>query len=286
MKTSQLLLTVLIAAVVAIGAQKLLPQSAATTTTETAFERVKRTGTLRCGWGIWPGLSEKDPNTGQLSGTAHDYVEAMAEKLQLKVEWSEEIGWGDIVSSLQSGRIDAYCSGLWTNAARAREMEFVTPVYYNTIYAYVRADDTRFDADVMKANDAAYTIATIDGSSVGLVRQHDFPNAKVLSFSELNSTAETLEAVASGKADMAFGDPAAISRYIENNPGKVKQVPGMKPLRTFPLGIGVPADTRLKRMFDMVTEELINTGVIEKILQKYESQPGSYLRIAPGYVLQ
>ena len=35
---------------------------------ETAYERVTRTGVLRCGYATWPPNVMKDPNTGKVSG--------------------------------------------------------------------------------------------------------------------------------------------------------------------------------------------------------------------------
>jgi hypothetical protein len=36
-------------------------------------------------------------------------------------------------------------------------------------------------------------------------------------------------------------------------------------------------------MLDTATEELISSGKMEKIIQKYELYPNTFLRVEPGY---
>ena len=129
---------------------------------ETAFDRVVRTNVLRCGYGIWkPGLS-KDPQTGKLSGIFYDYLEAIGQHTGLKIEWTEEVGWGDFPAALNSGRIDAMCFGAWPKAVSAREVLFTEPTYFLPINAYVRDGDTRFDGAIEKVNAPSIKISTMD----------------------------------------------------------------------------------------------------------------------------
>lgn len=288
MKLVNIILTIIIAACVSLGMYSLLAQPAATgPTAETAYDRIKRTGVIRCGYGLWAGLMEKDPNTGALSGPAYDYVNKLAEKLALRAEWAQEVDWPEAVPALQNGRIDVMCSGLWANSARAREIDFVQPIYYNAIYAYARADDTRFDNRVAEANRPDVRVAVIDGSTEGLIQKQDFPNTTAVFLGQYSSNAELLENVATNKADLVFMDPGSVAPYIQNNPGKIKKALSAMPLRSYPLAIAVNGEEqRLKRMFDIATEEMLNSNLIEPILQKYAKSPDSYLRVAPGYVTQ
>lgn len=43
---------------------------------ETAFERIMRTGTMRCGYVVWAPYLSVDPKTGQMGGVAYDYTMA------------------------------------------------------------------------------------------------------------------------------------------------------------------------------------------------------------------
>ena len=121
---------------------------------ETAYERVMRTGTIRCGYALWPpNILNKDPNTGKLFGALYDITEKAAANLSLKVVWAEETGWGTWPEGLNSGRFDVFCSTGWHIAATGRSVRFVpTPIFYNPVYGYARINDMRFNDDAMAAN--------------------------------------------------------------------------------------------------------------------------------------
>ena len=73
---------------------------------QTVYDRVMRTKTLRCGYHTWAPYLVKDANSGAMSGIYFDYVEKLAASLNLKVEWAEEVGYGDLITALNGGRID------------------------------------------------------------------------------------------------------------------------------------------------------------------------------------
>ena len=254
------------------------------TNKESAYDRVMRTQTIRCGYTMWPPLLIKDSNTGALSGTIHDYVEALGEALHLKVVWTEEVGWGDFPAALGAGRIDAFCAGAWPTAARARQADFVIPTTYQGMYAYTRPDDHRFDNNIGAINDPSVTIATMDGEVSALIAASDFPKAKTIQLPSLASSSDALNNVAMGKADVTLTDPITAGQYDANNPGKIRRIPTKTPLRVLGNPLVIPqGEDKLRRMLDTATEELLASGQIEKIIVKYEQYPGTLLRAAPKY---
>lgn len=261
------------------------PQSAATDATESAYDRIKRTGIIRCGYGVWEGIMSKDPTTGQLSGLSYDYAEALAKTLSLKIEWTEETGWNEAVPALLNNRIDVFCAGTWPNGARAREAEFTVPHVYNAIYGYVRLGDTRFDADRAAINSAAIKIASPDGYTAARIAETDFPAATVYSVVSNTSAAEQLETVATGKADITFVDAIPAAAYMAKNPGKIQQIAG-GPFRVSPVTFFVKGgELRLKNMLDVATTEMLNSGIIEQLIKKHEIYPNTYARVRANYHL-
>src|SRR5258708_1183452 len=97
---------------------------------ETVFERIMRTGTIRCGYILAPAWVMKDPNTGTMSGSIVDYVNALGDALKFKVVWQEEMNLGTYMQDLQNRRYDLECSGGWPNALRGKQIEYSTPIYY------------------------------------------------------------------------------------------------------------------------------------------------------------
>src|SRR3990167_8306945 len=58
------------------------------------YDRVINSGQLRCAYVTYPPACVKDPNSGKLSGVFVEAVEALGKNLGLKVQWTEEVGWG------------------------------------------------------------------------------------------------------------------------------------------------------------------------------------------------
>ncbi|MDX2028323.1 MAG: transporter substrate-binding domain-containing protein [Alphaproteobacteria bacterium] len=250
---------------------------------ENTYDRVMRTQTLRCGYAVWTPFLLKDPNTGKLSGLFYDYTQALGEILGLKIEWTEEVSWGEFPAALDAGRIDAMCGGAYPNAARARVIDFVRPILYQPIYVYARAGDTRFDHNHSIINDASITLTAVEGSMVGRVAVTDFPKAKAIMLPELTSLAETFVNVASRKADVTVSNSATAEEYMANNPGKMRRVAG-KPLHLAWNSIAIPGGQyRFRQMLDIATEELIANGQIETIIAKHEKFPDTLLRPALPY---
>lgn len=251
---------------------------------ETAFERVMRTNTIRCGYGIWaPGLV-KDPQTGQFSGIFYDYLEALGKHTGLKIEWVEEIPWADYPAALNTGRVDAICFGAWPKAMIARQNEFTESIYYLPIDAYVREGDTRFDHAQEKMNDPSVTASTMDGEISSQLAAAYFPRTKTLSIPQLSSASTLLLNVADGKADVTFTDAWTAALFMQANPGKVRLVPLDRPLRLFGHTIAVAqGENEFVNFLDTATNELIDSGELDAIIRKYENIPGVLLHLPRPY---
>lgn len=252
---------------------------------ESAFERVLRTGVLRCSYIVYPPETIKDPTTGELSGVVVDVTEEAAKRLGLKVEWVEEVNFSNMFEGLRAGSHDAVCAGIWENPRRARVALFTTPIDYGLTYAFVRGGDTRFDKDVMRINDPNVTIAVLDGEFGEYLARERFPKAKLYHLPSTSDVAQVPETVASGKADVAFAQKGPMKLYMQHNPGKLK-VAGSganpEPISAMP---GNPIavryeDWKLKLMLDAALNNLINNGFVEEVIRKYDPDLDSYALVA------
>lgn len=245
---------------------------------ETAFERVVRTNTLRCGYGIWkPGLF-KDPQTGKLSGIFYDYLEAIGAHTGIKIEWTEEVGWGDFPAALNGRRIDAMCFGAWPKALIAKDVLFTEPTYYLPINAYVRGGDTRFDGAINKANAPDIRISAMDSELSSQLASGRFPKAQVVSIPQLSDASQLLLNVSTGKADITFTDAWTGAEFMAKNPGQLQVVPLATPLRLFGHTIPVAqGEHSLISLLNTATEEIITSGEFDQIMQKHTKMPGVLL---------
>ncbi|MDR3423576.1 MAG: transporter substrate-binding domain-containing protein [Alphaproteobacteria bacterium] len=145
---------------------------------ETAYDRVLQTGVLRCGYADWPPyVFTKDPTTGQVSGILADVTKAVAAKLNLKVDWAENTGWGSYIESLRSHRIDAFCSGVWRQGERGRYIGYGLPIFFSATYPYVAMNDHRFDKDLSAINHPDIRISAMDGEQSDIIAKDSFPKA-------------------------------------------------------------------------------------------------------------
>ncbi len=175
---STILIAAVVAAVVSYGVVRgAMPKtdSASTTMKETTFERIRRTGVIRCGYIVFAPYLLKDPNNGQMSGVAYEIMQAVAKELSVKIEWTEETGWGTFHEGLNGNRFDLMCVPVWETGDRTHAALLTKPVYYNAMYAFARADDNRFDQNPESVNRSDVTVAYDDNGPSQAVHDTRFP---------------------------------------------------------------------------------------------------------------
>ena len=289
MKFTQILATIVISAIVAGGVAHFSGTAQQTAAKESVYDRVMRTGTLRCAYLAYPPEIMKDPNTGKLSGYVVDITEEIGRQLNLKIDWVTELGFGfqDITEGFKLGRLDAACTGFVETAAHARAVLFSTPIDYGPEYVYVRADDTRFDQSLDGLNNPDIKIAQIDGEASQAIAKEMYPLASSFSLPEMSGLPLSMEALATGKADAIILTIAAGKDYMDHNPGKLKVLrkrpvkSWIQPTMAFPHG-----EHDLKYVVDATLRALEENGFIERTFRKYDPNLDSYLMVAKPYQVQ
>lgn len=253
---------------------------------ESVYDRVMRTGTIRCGYLAWKDFIDIDPNTGAMTGIIHDYMDALSRNLGLKLEWAAEVGRGDYVAGLDSGRFDVYCTAMAINAERARVSDFTRPILYTTFNLYVRDGDTRFDRNLAALDTPDMKFVSIEGDIFGKITRLDFPKATLAELPQLSGDTDPFLSVAQGKADVVIGNANIGARFMQQNPGKIRTVVLDKPFRYFPGSLAVKADEyRFRQMLDLATEEILFNGTMDKILDRYDPDRAFFFRTATPYAL-
>jgi len=284
-RTISIILAAIVAALVAFATTKYAISSSssgtATPAEKSTAEKVIASGIIRCGYVPYPPGLIKDPTTGQISGMFPEILEEAAKNLGLKVEWTEEVGWGTMVEGLKTNRYDMVCQPVWPLAGRAKVADFSEPIYYSAVEAYVRADDSRLDGNLAALNNSQFRIATTDGELAEVIAQKDYPNAKRVGLPQLTDFSQLLLTVIDGKADAAFMEPHFAFEFMKKNPGKLKAASPGNPVRLSPnVWMIKQEDTVFRRMIDTSLSELQNNGFVEQVLRKHEPFPGAFYRNA------
>jgi polar amino acid transport system substrate-binding protein len=244
-----------------------------TSKTESAYDRVMRTGVLHCAYGLWDPCVMRDPNTGKISGLIYDFMQEVGKATGLKVEYDLEIPWDSIGVALQSGKVDAHAAGIWATPARGRVMAFSHPLFFSPTVAFSRADDHRFDYNLERVNQPDITVALSDDDITTEIYKTEFPRAKVYQLPQLAPPEELLLAVATKKADVTFNSPPRLASFEKGYPGKVKIVPLKEPLRVYPDTIAVNmGDEKLLHVLNTAIDQLIRNGVMDKLVAKYKAK--------------
>jgi ABC-type amino acid transport substrate-binding protein len=259
------------------GSQKPAPAS------ESVYDRVIRTGVIRASYTNYAPYCLKDQNSGKLSGIFVEALEEVGRRLAVRIDWTEEVGYGTIFEGLNSGRYDIFGAGVWKNATRGKVGDFSKPLMFNVIKLWGRPDEKRF-TDLSALNAPDVRIATQDGAIEDVIAKSDYPKATRVSVPQLTPWSEVLLNITSKKADATFAEPAAVNIYLEKNPGSLRELAPTKPLRVFANCYAFKlGEEKFKSMLDAAVDEIVNDGTVDKILRKYEHVPGEFYRVAKPY---
>lgn len=251
---------------------------------QSAFERVRETRTLRCGYVIIPPEFARDANSGKFSGFSFDVAEELGRRLHWKIEWTQETNFGTMSEDLKANRFDALCFSLYRYSPIAGEFDYSVPMFYTGTNIYVRANDHRFDGRIAAINNPNVTIAAIDAEMSQFIARDDFPLAKTYSMPQNTSLSEMMLAVQSQKADVAINNASVAAPYLLANPGALRELPLKKPIRIFSHGFAVKkGETELISTINTVFEEMHNDGTMGKFIAAHEKIPGTFLRVAQPY---
>jgi len=249
-------------------------------TEATAFDRVRQTGQLRVGYLIMPPFLQKNTATGELSGVFFDVTEEMGQRLGLDVVWVEEVPLAAVATGLESNRYDLIAFPLWRSASRAKSVAFSEPLFFSTVGAYGRDDDTRFSAGLDALNAPGMVVAGMDGELAIAIAQSDYPQAKIHALPQLSDYTQLLLEVSAGKADATFFNRVQANRFMHQNPGAIKELSD-DPVRVYAESYMLPlSDWRFQSMINIAVTEMVQNGVIERALRKYGEDPGEYYRVA------
>ncbi len=249
------------------------------------FDSVKNTGKLRCAYITFYPALVKNPNTGELTGYDYDIMNAVADRLQLDVEFSLPTGWGTFTTDLEMGKADMLCTSYWINPKIAKFSIFARPHYYQPVFIVARANDTRFDQSLQAIDSPEIEIVALDGDNPVFIAQSDFPKAKIKTLSNLSDFTQVLEEVALGKADVTIVDTNTFGTYNESNPDKLKIVQINNPVRVYQTSFAFKSDEfQMRDAISLALDELILDGTINRILDKYEQYDHALYRVDIPYI--
>ena len=287
MKAGHIILVIVLALLAGYAGARLSPApqtQVAAHSDQPAFDRVMKTGTIRCGYAMWPPAAiYKDPATGELSGAFVEIMNEAASNMNLKVEWVEETGWGSFIEGLETNRFDVFCAPLWRNAERGLRVGYTVPLAYSALHFYTRADDTRFDDDLDVLNDGQYKLSVMDGEMSHIVARKFFPAAQQVSIPQMGDVSQLFLNVSTGKADGVFSETSLAKDFSDKNPGQIRQVT-KEPYNVYPDSFGVRlGEVKLQQALDSALLEILNQGEMDRIIGRFDPDRSIFMPVARPY---
>lgn len=254
--------------------------------TETAYDRVMQTKTLRCGYFIWPPHFQIDMKTGQKSGVYYDVIESLGRTLDLKIEWTQEYSFGTQIETLKSGKVDALCAdGPWTRSALPY-LDYTIPYYFVPGYLYGDKKNPKLSGirDITALNTENYTLTSIDGDGSESFTQELFPKIKRMSLPSTSDPSLMVQNILAGKADIMWNDPMTVRAFPKNQQDRLMILNGKKPIGVFPFVISVQKNQDdVLRMLNQGIDVMRDMGVLDRIMKKYDFHEGDVFLPTAAY---
>jgi tRNA-dependent cyclodipeptide synthase len=232
------------------------------------LERVNKTGILRVAFSNYPPALMYDRQYDNFSGIFYEVIINVARKNNWNIRWSEETGYGVIIDGLEKNRFDIFGSTVWPTPERKEKASFSSSLYESKVFPWIREDFKQLYSEMkdkselriaVKENDISHSIANAD-----------FKEQRLIYVPQLTDTSELLKFVAENKADVTFVEPHLASIFNQTSPIKLVSAEG-NPVRTYEnTFVFLKEDLSLKDIFDKEIENMKVSGLIEKLLKKYQ----------------
>ena len=221
----------------------------------------------------YPPIAYKDPATNQLQGFDIDLGEAIARELGVKLEW-QETAFAQMISSLQTGRVDIALAGMSDLPARREVVDFID---------YMRTGPQFFTT--MNRAGELKTMDDLCGRKVGASRSTDWP-AQMEALNKnlcvargrppmvITGTEGSVDARAqlkSGRLDAAVQGNETLPYFqkLEPNTLVLIGVPFAESLSGIPV---IKTDPKLRDAIKEALDRLQAKGIYDQILAKYGLQ--------------
>ncbi len=256
---------------------------------ETAFDRITRTGVIRCGYYVFPPMTYRDPNTGKLTGLSIDMMEEIARRASLKIEWTAEVTWANWIPELQADRFDVACTPMWPVLPMAKAVTFSKAFMYAGLSPVVRQDDARFSDQTTldRLNQPDVTVLVQEGNATDVFVRKAFPQAQFYTLPASADGSEYYQSLVAKKVDVVVTDLNGLALYEKTNGAHFRMLDTTHPvkLQSFTLA-SKRGEADLTSFLNLAIDDLYADGEMDRLLRKWEAEPGkTFLRLAPPAAL-
>ena len=237
-------------------------------------DRIKKAGKLVAATQPnYPPIAYKDPATNQLTGFDIDLGEALAKELGVKIEW-QETAFAQMISSLQTSRVDIAMAGMSDLPARREDVDFVD--YMKT--------GPQFFTTTARAGELK-TVEDLCGKKVGASRSTSWPaqmedlsktvcaskNRPPITVIGTEGSVDARTQLKSGRLDAAVQGSETLPYFQKQEPNTIVLigVPFADQLSGIPV---LKTEAQLRDAVKEALDRLQSKGIYDQLLAKYGLQ--------------
>lgn len=238
--------------------------------------KVKASGVITMGVRDSSGALSYTMGDGKYGGYHYEICQRIIANLDKAVGKKLEVKFLPVTSQnriplVQNGTVDIECGSTTNNVARQKDVAFVVTTYVEEVRIAVKANSGITSIAQLKGKNVATTTGT---TSVQLLRKHE--RATGVDFKEIfgKDHADSFLLLESGRADAFVMDGQILAGNIATakNPADFKIVGEV--LSVEPIAIMLRKDDpAFKKLADDTVKDLIRTGELAKIYDKWFIQP-------------
>ena len=221
-------------------------------------------------------FSYKDASSGKVQGYTvdvclqiHEEIKKELKRPELRVNYVLVDGKNRI-TDVKNNVVDLECGGTANTAARQKEISFSHHIFVASSTFLVRKSSGIKTLDDLQGKRIAVQTKT---TNENLLRANERTYARKFDYVPVESTLDTVNALAKGEADAAFADDAGIWIPLTRLGNSMSEYQFLdKRLSVEPYSIGLRKDDpKFKELVDRVTRRMIQSGEMAVLYKKWFS---------------
>jgi ABC-type amino acid transport substrate-binding protein len=207
--------------------------------------------------------------SGDVAGLDMELAQLMASGLGVKLK-VVVMPFPDLVDAVKSGKVDVAISNITATLARNRHVAFSTPYLISGKCVVTKQKEMATMENAEAVNGKKVTVAVLKGSTSEEFASMLMKDAKLI---DVNSDADGIDLVRSGKADAMLSDYPVCMAAVNNNPD-AGFVASFSKLTYEPISIALPGnDPLFLNWTNNFVSRLKTTGAIDGLMQQWLGKP-------------
>jgi polar amino acid transport system substrate-binding protein len=210
----------------------------------------------------WPPFEFVNDETKQIEGFDIDFMNAVAEKESLDIEFIN-VGWDPLLAGMAQGTYDAAISSITITEDRKKDMLFSNPYYAAGQIIVVRKDNTTITGKNTLTGNVGAQLGT-----TGAMEVEKITTATLRTYDEIGLAFQDLM---NGQVNAVVCDNPVAMQYVGKNPDKLKTAGDVFTNEFYGIAVA-KGKTDLLNKINAGVEAVLREGIIETLSAKWSKK--------------